>query len=328
MTKHARSIAVALGLMLAFALGGALLLTPPSRGPTSVDVYDVNALSPTPPEKVIAEASGRMAVGIAGARCLAVGLDGRIHVAGSESIRVWQTFGGESVDVPLAHPAVALAVRPEGGWVVAESAAFSVLDEAGAEVVRNELGEGALVTGVAVHEKRIYLADAGARIVRVFDETGAALEPIGAKDPDTGDDGLVIYRPSLAVAVGEDGLLRVTDPGRHRVKIYAPDGTLVSSWKRQAGLQPESFSGCCNPAAVAMRSEGQVVTSEKGLPRVKLHAPDGTFLGIVAGHELFGPLRGGEREAAVAVDPAGRVLVLSPSGKELLLFTVRDESNR
>ena len=83
-----------------------------------------------------------------------------------------------------------------------------------------------------------------------------------------------------------DGLLRLNNPGRHRVELYPTDGALEFSWGKP-GMAVPYFSGCCNPINLALLPNGRVVTCEKGLPRVKIYSAHGELEGVVAGTETF-----------------------------------------
>ncbi|RME96422.1 MAG: hypothetical protein D6766_00735 [Verrucomicrobia bacterium] len=149
---------------------------------------------------------------------------------------------------------------------------------------------------------------------------------IGDRDKERDIPGFVLPSPYLDVEWAPDGLLRVNNPGRHRVEFYTPDGHLELAWGRP-GMAIECFSGCCNPINLALLPDGTVVTCEKGLPRVKLHSPHGEFLGVVAGVEMFpdnaktGAGEGfgdGVRASLDAVtDPEGRVYILDTVTRQI-----------
>jgi len=118
------------------------------------------------------------------------------------------------------------------------------------------------------------------------------------------------------VTLAKDGLLRVTNPGRHRVEIYTVDGDFEQAWGKP-GAAMENFSGCCNPIHLAMLPDGRVVTLEKGIPRVKVYAADGAFESVVAGAESFaenakvcGPNDCTVGGLAGTVDTDGRIYIL------------------
>jgi hypothetical protein len=142
------------------------------------------------------------------------------------------------------------------------------------------------LTGLAVGPDDVFAADAGNRVVWRYDLDGKCKGKIGEKDRDRNVPGLILPSPFLDVEIGLDGLLRVNNPGRHRVELYSFDGELELSWgKASMGIQ--GFCGCCNPVNLAVLDDGRVVTFEKGLPRVKVYSAHGELECVVAGPETF-----------------------------------------
>lgn len=141
-------------------------------------------------------------------------------------------------------------------------------------------------TGIAVAGESVFAADAGGRVILRHDRGGKVLGRIGERDKDRDIPGFVLPSPYLDVEWHPDGLLRVNNPGRHRVEFYTPEGGLEFAWGRPS-VAIEGFSGCCNPINLAVLSDGRLVTCEKGLPRVKVYSAHGDFEGVVAGAEMF-----------------------------------------
>ena len=113
-----------------------------------------------------------------------------------------------------------------------------------------------------------------------------------------------------------------------RIETYTPDGTLWSFWG-ESSATIEGFFGCCNPAHIAVLPDGRIVTAEKGLLRVKVFAPDGTFDGVVAGPsqlDSHGQVEGQEladhefTAVDLAADSRGRVLVLDRNAGRVRVF--------
>jgi hypothetical protein len=96
------------------------------------------------------------------------------------------------------------------------------------------------------------------------------------------------------------------DPGRHRICAFTDGGDLEITWG-EPSFELEGFSGCCNPSHLAMLPDGRFVTSEKGIPRVKVYDVDGTFLTVVVGPD---GLETEMEPCDVATDSRGRILVL------------------
>ena len=112
------------------------------------------------------------------------------------------------------------------------------------------------------------------------------MDRIGVKNAERNVPGLIVPSPYLHVAMAPDGLLRVNNPGRHRVETYTTAGDLEFSWGKPSAAI-EGFCGCCNPVGLALLPDGRYVTCEKGLPRVKVYSAEGAFESVVAGAESF-----------------------------------------
>jgi hypothetical protein len=184
-----------------------------------------------------------------------------------------------------------------------------------------------VLTAVAVAEKDVFVADAGNRVVLRYDLAGKLLGRIGKKDPDKHILGFIVPSPYLDLGVGADGLLWVVNPGRHRLEAYTADGDIQNYWGEES-LGVKGFCGCCNPIHFARLPDGRFVTSEKGLPRVKVYSAKGDFEGVVAGPELFpkqieNPHTAGPSGVCMdlAVDSAGRVLLADAFSREVRVFT-------
>jgi len=166
--------------------------------------------------------------------------------------------------------------------------------------------ETSFISALAVHENRVYVADAGEKKVRILD---AALREVGSFKGESGvsdQHGFIIPSLHFELAVNGDGELWVVNPGLHALQNYALDGTFRGQWSRSS-FETVGFSGCCNPCQLAFLSDGSFVTSEKGLVRVKVHKPSGELLTVVAPPEAFP----NEYKAPdVAVDEHDNILVL------------------
>lgn len=175
----------------------------------------------------------------------------------------------------------------------------------------NFFGTKAVVTDIAVAGEDVFVADAGNRVVHRVDRHGEKIAEIGHRDADRGILGFIIPSPYFDLAWGSDGLLRVVNPGVHRVELYTPEGDLEIFWGK-AGLDEAGFCGCCNPAHIALFSDGRVVTAEKGIPRVKVYSAHGDLLGWVASPEHFAPSRKWEETRDEDRLPVLDVEVFSP----------------
>lgn len=82
-------------------------------------------------------------------------------------------------------------------------------------------------------------------------------------------------------------------------------------------MEIEGFCGCCNPSHFAIREDGSFVTSEKGIPRIKVYDRLGRLASVVAGPDSFDE---GTVGLDLALDSAQRVLVLDPARRAVRIF--------
>ena len=78
-----------------------------------------------------------------------------------------------------------------------------------------------------------------------------------------------------------------SNPGRHRVEIYSTEGEFLSSFGKP-GAEAGAFSGCCNPAIITPAGNGELLTSEKGIPRISCYSADGEFRSILLDSKALG----------------------------------------
>jgi len=126
----------------------------------------------------------------------------------------------------------------------------------------------------------------------------------------------VIPSPYFDVAVDPDGFLWAANTGRHSLENYTREGKLRSSWG-EFSMEIEGFCGCCNPSHFAILEDGSFVTSEKGIPRVKIYDRLGRLSSVVAGPDRFDI---GTVGLDLALDSAQRILVLDPARRKVRTF--------
>ena len=75
--------------------------------------------------------------------------------------------------------------------------------------------------------------------------------------------------------------------GRHLIEAYTLDGNFIAAFGGQGG-EPGSFAGCCNPVYISFTSEGKLITSEKGNPRISIFERNGNFKELLLNSRLLG----------------------------------------
>ncbi|MGQ9607198.1 MAG: hypothetical protein ACUVTW_13440 [Thermogutta sp.] len=304
---------------------------PQSFGYSSLESY-----RSVPEEETLYRAAAAWDVTTAEPNALYVDDAGGVWVAGADGIERFSPDGQRLDLVPVVGPIRCLATaelpRPTGATraiLCGSGGEVTLWEESGKPLGRwNSFGEKAIITSLAVAEDGVFIADAGNRVIHHVDLHGEFIGQLAQRDRDRGIVGLVVPSPYLDVAWGDDGLLRVVNPGVHRVEYYRPAGDLEFFWGK-AGLGKDAFCGCCNPAHIALLPDGSTVTLEKGLLRVKVFSPQGEFRGWVAGPDFFGDAasmttetRDEERTPVpdLATDARGRILVLDSARSKVFVF--------
>ena len=75
--------------------------------------------------------------------------------------------------------------------------------------------------------------------------------------------------------------------GRQQIETYTTEGDFIASFGHPGG-QPGAFSGCCNPAYILFTTEGDILTSEKGNPRVCIFEKNGRFKNLLLNSKMLG----------------------------------------
>lgn len=288
--------------------------------PANAFAYDVERFSITDPKLIRYEQIAKFTCPGAEPRRIAVSIDQKLFVGTRRGVCVLGTEGALVDELPLSGPARCLAVARDGMLYVGLRDHVEVYDQKyQRKAIWETPGKKAWLTGMSASETDLYVADSGSRSVLRYDRSGKLIARIGEKNKERNVPGLIVPSPYLDVKLGRDGLLRVNNPGRHRVDVYTANGDLELAWgKPSAGI--EGFCGCCNPIGLALLPDGRCVTCEKGLPRVKVYNGDGSFDCVVAGpetfsqnakaglvHDLSDSTMGG---LDAAVDAQGRIYVL------------------
>ncbi|MBT4502514.1 MAG: hypothetical protein HOC74_32575 [Gemmatimonadetes bacterium] len=246
------------------------------------------------------------------------GGDGFLYVSGDENISKFDNNGNLVETFPIGGTAYCLALDAQNRIYLGMGDHVEVYDEKGSLIAQWEsLGPDAIITSIAVADSIVYLADAGQLLVWKFTTSGSLLGTIGKKNRTKGIPGYVIPSPYFDVAVGVDGTLWAANTGRHSLENYTHTGGLKSSWG-EYGTAIDEFCGCCNPSHFAILEDGGFVTSEKGIPRVKIYDRQGQFVAVVAAPSQF---RVGTVGLDLVVDAAGRIYVLDPVQKGVRVFS-------
>jgi hypothetical protein len=300
----------------AASLGALGLLAADKTKEANPFAYDISQFLKTDPKLIAYQQKRQLGLPRSGARAMVMDVEDQLLVVAGRYINRLTVDGASVSELELADEARCIAAAGDEIFL-GMGDHVEVYDRKGQrKAAWDAAGSKSYLTGMAVGENDLFVADAGQRVLLRYDRSGKLTKRIGEKDKERNIPGFIVPSPFFAVALAKDGLLRVTNPGRHRVEIYTVDGDLEQAWGKP-GAAMENFCGCCNPIHLAMLPDGRVVTLEKGIPRVKVYAADGTFESVVAGAESFaenarvcGPDDCTVGGLAGAVDEKGRIYIL------------------
>jgi DNA-binding beta-propeller fold protein YncE len=123
----------------------------------------------------------------------------------------------------------------------------------------------------------VYVVDAGARRIQVFDREGEATRTFGrpvGEDGEARDDRFV--RP-FGVHAGDDGFVYVTDQGAESVVKFDERGSFVSRFGSD-GLKRAEFK---KPAGLAQDGQGRLFVLDHGNHRAQVFHPAGGFVAAI-----------------------------------------------
>ena len=278
---------------------------------------DVSGLWKTDPKLIGYEESARWKAPHAEAKRIAMGPQDTLYVCSGNFLTAMSLDGKRGIEIGVSEPTRCCAITKDGTIFLGLRDHIEVFDAKGQpKATWPSPGKKSWFTGIAVTENAVFAADAANRVIYHFDKSGKLVRRIGTKDEDRNVPGFIVPSPFFDVEVARDGLLRVNNPGRHRIDLYTLDGDFEGSWGT-ASMGITGFCGCCNPINFALLPDGRFVTCEKGLPRVKIYSATGEFESVVAGVEMFsenarvcGPADCTAGGLDAAVDSEGRIYVL------------------
>lgn len=280
--------------------------------------YDDSAIRKADAKDVGYHEAGRIDIGLSEAKAMCVDpTTGDILVSGAKAIRRLSADGKVLGDIAIPQAVHALAVGRDGVIYAAFKDHVELLKADGKKLAAWDALDGkAYLTCVAVGEGAVYVADAGRKLVMQYDMAGKVVRELGKADKAKQIPGLLVPSAHLDVQIGQDGLVWIANPGRHRVEAYNASGELAKFWG-EAGTNIKAFHGCCNPSDFIVLADGTFVVAEKGVPRIKHHNDDGTFESLLT---LPSALADNPQGFDVAQAKDGRMLVLSRHSREIRVY--------
>ena len=311
------------------ALGGLVCIGLSPEASRAKDTLNNFSMTKIDTEMILyREISKPVSTRFAESRFVTVDESGALYLAGDKSIRVMDSLGriGETINLTVSPFCL---VPGDKRFYIGTRDRIVITDNKGkVQTTWQSLGENAWITSLTMDDEHIYIADAGQRIVWCYDLKGNFIRRIGNKDPEKDIPGFVIPGPYFDLAMAPDGLLRVANPGRHQIEAYTVKGDREFAWGK-FGNKLEDFTACCNPVSFSILADGDIITCEKGVARVKVYDTFGNLKGFVAEPKQLvnvSPTIGIRTERVqrygfdVAADKTGHVYILDRARNVVRLF--------
>ncbi|MCL2040641.1 MAG: hypothetical protein FWG84_01200 [Bacteroidales bacterium] len=126
----------------------------------------------------------------------------------------------------------------------------------------------------------VFVTDAENKHIAQYDKQGGFVRFI--KSPD----GFIIPSYSFGI-VGVNDTIYCSNSGRYSIESYTVDGEFITSFGK-SGTQAGAFAGCCNPVYLEKSPDGNILTSEKGIPRISCYGKDGKFRTVLFDSNMLG----------------------------------------
>jgi hypothetical protein len=242
---------------------------------------------------------------------------GKIYLLVDDYLQVILPGGIEVFKRKLSEKPNCITVNRDGYIIIGFENRLRSYDPDGIEMHLSEIAsDKSNFTALAVSDDLIYVADAGAKQIRVYDKNLQQKHVFNGESGVSDVHGFILPSAHFDLAVNSDNELWAVNPGLHAIQNYSETGRLRGFWSKSS-FENDGFSGCCNPYYIAFLSDGSFVTSEKGLIRIKIHKESGELSSVVAAPEKFSD---GTKAPALAVDESDNIIALDFDRKMIRFF--------
>lgn len=257
------------------------LSTRPGKRPANPFAFDVSEY-----EAVSADLLSHREVrqiSIPGANAIGIATcNEQIYLLFDQQVRVVTTRGEEVNSFAIRQHPACFTVSSDREIIVAfDSNVLSYSQDGEVLFESQRLPQGANLTSLAAANDYIFAADAGGRQVLVFNRELELTHSFRGESGVSDLHGFILPSAHFDLAVNQEGELWAVNPGLHLLQLYGYDGRFRRQWGKPS-FENEGFSGCCNPCYIAFYPDGRVVTSEKGMVRIKVYKESGELESVAA----------------------------------------------
>ena len=232
--------------------------------------------------------------------------DGFIWLTGANTLQAVSTSGMQKFLKETNGSGTAIAVNSDRIFIGYEDHVSTYTLDGDLIAEWDVPGRNCVFTSLALKGELLFVADAGNRRILKYNLDGDLLGEFQGQAESAAGHGFIVPSANFDILVNASGELWAVNPGKHALEKYSVDGKMLTSWQNSS-MNIEGFTGCCNPAQIAVLPDGSFVTSEKGLVRIKIYDGSGKLKSVVAAPAKF------EEEGKapeVAVDADGVIYAL------------------
>ena len=204
----------------------------------------------------------------------------RVYVVLSDKVSVFDLSGEHQRD---------FAIKTGGRDIVVENATIYLLYSARIDLYSLEgekkdewkaCSDNSDYCSFTATENYVFVTDTENKNICQYDKQGQLVRFI--KSPE----GFIIPSYSFGI-ISINDTIYCSNSGRHKIESYTLDGEFIASFGA-AGTQAGAFAGCCNPVYLEKNFDGNILTSEKGNPRISCYGKDGKFRTILFDSHTLG----------------------------------------
>lgn len=215
-------------------------------------------------------------------KAVAVSPKGDIFVGGESFITCLEPGLFQKWSIKTEEPVTALSVSDQILYATTKETILLVSLEGKITGEWGPYESNSLITSVSSNNEYVAFADASNKRIFILKKDGEVVHMIGH----TGQK-FIIPSPYFDVVLTGNNILYAANTGMHRVEEWTVDGKMTDTFG-VAGLAPDAFCGCCNPAHITAYGDG-LITAEKGINRIKTIDGDGEFVELVSSVNDFVP---------------------------------------
>jgi hypothetical protein len=298
------------------------LFTPSTQTDENPTEYNIDKFRQIDPSKICYQEIRQFNTGMDESHGIAIDDSNYVYITGNKQVSIFSKKGAKTGGFPIDSSAHCLTVDNNNLYLGIGNQIEHYRTSGEKIKTWNAFNTKSYLTSIAVNGDFIYAADAENNLILKYNKAGELQLTIGKRDTAKGVEGFVIPSLYFEIAFGAFNDMWVVNPGRHRLENYSGNGELQSSWGTTS-MDLEGFAGCCNPAHLAILPNGEFVTYEKGLDRIKIYSQTGKFVCVVAGPEsLTGSSDLNCSLAAIvndlATDKDGNIYVLDANNKVMV----------